>query len=83
MGQKNKGTTMKTRQSIEKQMFAISEEERANLQSLISDITQILEKKTVNEETIRKFTNIIPVLGTMKENYMWRLIRAAKQNHML
>ena len=74
---------MKTRQSIEKQMFAISEEEKANLQSLISDISQILEKKTVNEETIRKFTNIITVLGTMKENYMWRLIRAAKQNHML
>ena len=74
---------MKTRQSIEKQMFAISEEERANLQSLVADIGQILEKKTVNEETIRKFTNIITVLVTMKENYMWRLIRAAKQNHML
>jgi len=74
---------MKTRQSIEKQMFAISEEEKANLQSLIADISQILEKKTVNEETIRKFTNIITVLVTLKENYMWRLIRAAKQNHML
>ena len=74
---------MKTRQSIEKQMFTISEEERANLRSLIEDINQIVDKKTVNEETLRKFTNIITVLTTLKENYMWRMLRAAKQNHML
>ena len=74
---------MKTRQSIEKQMFTISEEERANLRSLLEDINQIIDKKTVNEETLRKFTNIITVLATLKENYMWRMLRAAKQNHML
>jgi hypothetical protein len=74
---------MKTRQSIEKQMFTISEEERANLRSLVEDINQIVEKKTVNEETLRKFTNIITVLESLKDNYMWRMLRAAKQNHML
>ena len=74
---------MKTRQSIEKQMFTISEEERANLKSLVEDINQIVEKKTVNEETLRKFTNIITVLESLKDNYMWRMLRAAKQNHML
>ena len=74
---------MKTRQSIEKQMFTISEEERVNLRSLIEDINQIVDKKVVSEETIRKFTNIITVLTTLKENYMWRMLRAAKQNHML
>ena len=74
---------MRTRQSIEKQMFAISEEERSNLRSLVEDINQIVEKKTVNEETLRKFTNIITVLESLKDNYMWRMLRAAKQNHML
>ena len=74
---------MKTRQSIEKQLFAISEEEKSNLQTLVEDIKQILDKKTVNEETIKKLTNIITVLDSLKENYMWRLLRAAKQNHML
>ena len=74
---------MKTRQSIEKQLFAISEEERVNLQTLVEDIKQILEKKTVSEETIKKLTNIITVLDSLKDNYMWRLLRAAKQNHML
>ena len=74
---------MKTRQSIEKQLFAISEEERANILSLIEDMKQILEKKTVNAESGKKFTNIITVLSNLKDNYMWRLLRAAKQNHML
>ena len=74
---------MKTRQTIEKQMFAISEEERSNLLSIIEDIKQIVEKKTINEETLRKFTNTITTLDSLKENYMWRMLRAAKQNHML
>jgi len=74
---------MKTRQSIEKQQFKISEEDRNGLMSLIEDIKQIIEKKEVNEETIKKFTNIITTLDTLKDNYMWRLLRAAKQNHML
>ncbi len=74
---------MRTRQSIEKQLFSISEEDRSNLQTLVEDINQILEKKVINEETIKKFTNIITVLDTLKDNYMWRLLRAAKQNHML
>jgi hypothetical protein len=74
---------MKTRQSIEKQMFVISEEERISLQTLVEDINRIIEKKTVSEEALKKLTNIITVLSTMKDNYMWRLIRAAKQNHMI
>jgi len=74
---------MKTRQSIENQVFQISEEDLSNLMALIEDINQIKEKKTIGEDTITKLGNIITVLGSLKENYMWRLLRAAKQNHML
>ena len=74
---------MKTRQSIEKQVFAISEEDSKNLQALIEEISMVINKKIVNEDTLTKLTNIITVLGSLKDNYMWRLIRAAKQNHML
>ena len=74
---------MKTRQSIEKQVFQISEEDSNNLMALIEDINQIKNKKTISEDTITKLGNIITVLGSLKENYMWRLLRAAKQNHML
>jgi len=74
---------MKTRQSIEKQVFQISEDDRNNLMTLVEDINQIRDKKTISEDTLTKLGNIITVLGSLKENYMWRLLRAAKQNHML
>jgi|TARA_R100001198_G_scaffold85605_1_gene59918 hypothetical protein len=74
---------MKTRQSIEKQMFTISEEERANLLALAEDINQIIQKKTVDENTVRKLSNVATVLDTFKDKFLWRLLRAAKQNHML
>jgi len=74
---------MKTRQAIEKQMFTISEEERANLLALAEDINQIIQKKTVDENTVRKLSNVATVLDTFKDKFLWRLLRAAKQNHML
>mgnify|MGYP003635615598 FL=1 len=74
---------MKTRQSIEKQLFQISEEESSNLMALIEDINQIRSKKVISEDTITKLGNVITMLDSLKENYMWRLLRAAKQNHML
>ena len=74
---------MKTRQSIEKQVFQISEDDRNNLMTLIEDIKQIIDKKTISEDTLTKLTNLITVLGSLKDNYMWRILKAAKQNHML
>jgi len=74
---------MKTRQSIEKQLFSLSEEDKKNLQGLVEDINMIINKKAIGEDTLTKLTNILTVLGSLKDNYMWRLLRAAKQNHML
>ncbi len=74
---------MKTRQSIEKQVFSLSEEDKKNLQALVEDINMVVNKKTISEDTLTKLTNIITVLTSLKDNYMWRLLRAAKQNHML
>ncbi|MAO21680.1 MAG: hypothetical protein CMJ25_13090 [Phycisphaerae bacterium] len=64
-------------------MFTISEEERANLLALAEDINQIIQKKTVDENTVRKLSNVATVLDTFKDKFLWRLLRAAKQNHML
>ena len=74
---------MKTRQSIEKQLFSLSEDDKKNLQTLVEEINMIINKKTISEGTLTKLTNILTVLGSLKDNYMWRLLRAAKQNHML
>ena len=74
---------MKSRETIEKQVFAISEDDRKTILALSEEIKMSTETKIVNEDLIHKLDNIITTLGNLKENYMWRLLRAAKQNHML
>ena len=74
---------MKARETIEKQIFAISDDDRKSILSLSEEIKMVVEGRVVNEELIHKLANIITTLDNLKENYMWRLLRAAKQNHML
>lgn len=74
---------MKARETIEKQIFAISDEDRKTILSLAEEIKIATQTKIVNEDLIHKLDNIISTLGNLKDSYMWRLLRAAKQNHML
>ena len=74
---------MKTSKDIKKKESAISEEDRKNLETTIQDIKFILEKPKIDEELLRKLTNISTTLSIMKESYTWRILRALKQNHML
>ena len=66
-----------------KKTTELSEQEIKNLQSIIEEIKFILEQKKINEDILTKLTNILTTINSLKENYMWRIIRAAKQNHML
>jgi hypothetical protein len=74
---------MKSRESIEKQIFAISEDDRKTIISLAEEIRMATETRVVNEELIHKLDNIITTLDSLRDSYMWRLLRAAKQNHMI
>ena len=74
---------MKTRETIKKEAGKISEQDIKNFQALVEDVNMILSKKHITEETLVKLNNMVTQLNSIKENYMWRLIRAAKQNHML
>ena len=74
---------MKTSKDIKKKESAICEEDRKNLETVIEDIKFILEKPKIDEELLRKLTNINSTLSILKENYTWRILRALKQNHML
>jgi molecular chaperone DnaK (HSP70) len=74
---------MKTRETIKKEASQISEQDRKNFQALIEEINMILSHKVINEDTLTKLTNMMTDIRSIKENYMWRIIRAAKQNHML
>jgi hypothetical protein len=74
---------MKTSKDIKKKESAISEEDRKTLETTIQDIKFILEKPKIDEDLLRKLTNISTTLSIMKESYTWRILRALKQNHML
>jgi hypothetical protein len=74
---------MKNINDIKKQETLFSEAEVRSLTALSEDIKAVVQLNRVHEDTLRKLDNIISTLQGIKENFMWRIIRAAKQNHML
>lgn len=74
---------MKTADSIKKQNSVLSSEDKKNLLNLIEDIQKLIQDNQINEDALRTLDNTITSLSALKNNYMWRIIRAAKQNHML
>ena len=74
---------MKSADKIMKTLMGVSEEEQNNLEALINDLAEIRKSGTVTEDTVRKLNNVLTIVSSLKDNYMWRLLQAAKQNHML
>jgi ribosomal protein S13 len=74
---------MRAKETIEKRLAALSEDERKEIESVIQDLTAVLHGKKISEDVIKKLNNVSMSIGNMKDNFMWRLLRAAKQNHML
>lgn len=74
---------MKAKETIEKRLAALSEEERKEIESVIQDLKVVLQGKQISEDVVKKLNNVLMSVSNMKDNFMWRLLRAAKQNHML
>jgi|TARA_R110000796_G_scaffold188417_3_gene305317 hypothetical protein len=74
---------MKTRETIKKEASKISEQDIKTLQATVEEINMILHQKTINEDLLTKLTNILTTINSLRDNYIWRMLRAAKQNHML
>ena len=74
---------MKAKETIEKRLAALSEDERKEIESIIQDLKVVLQGKQISEDVVKKLNNVSMSVGNMKDNFMWRLLRAAKQNHML
>jgi len=74
---------MKTNDSIKKQNSVLSSEDKKNLLLLIEDVKMIIENNKINEDALRTLSNILITISSVRDNYMWRILRAAKQNHML
>lgn len=74
---------MKTNDSIKKQNSVLSSEDQKNLLLLVEDIKMVIENNKINEDALRTLSNILITISSVRDNYMWRILRAAKQNHML
>jgi hypothetical protein len=74
---------MKTRETIKKEASKMSEQDIKTLQATVEEINMILHQKTINEDLLTKLTNILTTVSSLRDNYIWRMLRAAKQNHML
>ena len=74
---------MKTPESIRKEGSRISEQDRNTLETTVEEIKSILQQPTINEEMLQKLSNVLVTINSLRDNYIWRVIRATKQNHML
>ena len=74
---------MKSLQNIKREASQLSEQDKKSLQTVGEELKMIIQHKKIDEETLIKLANILTTLSSLKENYMWRIIKAAKQNHML
>ena len=74
---------MRTSHDIRKKATALSEDDKKTLQTLIEELKFIIDHPKINEDMLIKLGNISTTINTFKENYMWRILRAIKQNHML
>ena len=74
---------MKAKDTIEKRLAALSEDERKEVESVIQDLKAVLQGRKISEDVVKKLNNVLMSVSNMKDNFMWRLLRAAKQNHML
>ena len=74
---------MKTPESIKTDLLKISEDDARNLKLCVEELNAIQGKRQIGEDTIKKLTNLITTLDSMRDNYYWRVLRASKQNHMI
>ena len=74
---------MKTSDDIKKQASVFTEAEKLMIEGSVSELQSLLRLNRVNEEALQKLQNIVTIVENLKDSYMWRILRAAKQNHML
>jgi hypothetical protein len=74
---------MRTPDDIKKKATLFSETEIRTLSSSAEDVKSLIQMSKISEDALRKLDNVISTLQGVRENFMWRIIRAAQQNHML
>lgn len=74
---------MKSKDQVTKELGKLKEEEIRLIQGISMDLTNLLNNKTLTEDTLHTLYNAITGLSTLKENLTIKLVRLLKQDHML
>jgi hypothetical protein len=74
---------MKTDKEIKKELVSFTDNEKQSFQYANKEIQSILESNKLSEDSLKRLSNVITQLNALKESFFWRLLRAAKQNHMI
>ncbi len=74
---------MKDAKDIKADSFLLKPTERQEMNQMAERLKSLAEEGKINEELLHAMINILLELGSMKDNVMWKLLRFAKQNHML
>ena len=68
---------------IKKQLTSLTDSEKQTFKFVEKELEYIQKTNQLSEDVVQRLTNIITQLNGLKESYFWRLLRAAKQNHMI
>ena len=68
---------------IKKQLTSFTDAEKQTFKFAEKELESILNSNQLSEDVVHRLTNVITQLNGLKESYFWRLLRAAKQNHMI
>jgi|10_taG_2_1085330.scaffolds.fasta_scaffold23235_4 uncharacterized protein (UPF0147 family) len=74
---------MKTEKEIKKQIGSLSENEKTRIKEIIITLKEVIADGTVTENNFKRVTNILSELSIFRENFITRLFRLFKQNHMV
>lgn len=74
---------MKSENDIKKELVSFTDTEKQTFRFVEKELQLIQATNSLSEDNVKKLTNVITQLNSLKESYFWRLLRAAKQNHMI
>jgi|ETNvirnome_2_300_1030623.scaffolds.fasta_scaffold01020_8 hypothetical protein len=74
---------MKTKEEINKKIGELSHTEISKLEYIIKVCERLMERKLIDEDTLKDLSNMYTEIHIIKESFTLRLIRILKQNHML
>lgn len=74
---------MKKIEDIRKTAGELNAPDVDNLKYLVKELEQIIENNEVSELNLTRIDNLITTLSAFRMNFVKRLIKLLKQNHML